>query len=217
MTSTTFESLALCYCSPCQNGGLLSYNLDLTTQPTKSNPKPSCICACKSGFDGIYCENNIVTAGTAAPDKWMATRTGRSYNEAGKRVADWGASAQNIEDAEANLQCCELRPNFGAKTIRGIRKVHGECNRDAAGVVHDGGMTWIQAYNACKDGGLRLCTDAEVFSEIGGDAGCNFDNVRLWTSTPWSEVPEAARKGATATGDVGCPSGYTSSRSPECA
>ena len=143
---------------------------------------------------------------TAAPNKWMATRTGRSYNLKGKRFAEWGAVAQNAENAGANLQCCSL----DGKTAK--RKVHGEggpaCNRDAAGTQHDGGMTWITAYNACKDGGMRLCTDAEVFSEVGGYSGCGFDDKRVWTSTPWSEVLPAARKGAATTGGLGCPSGY---------
>ena len=131
---------------------------------------------------------------TAAPNKWMATRTGRSYNLKGKRFAEWGAVAQNAENPHANLQCCSL----DGKTAK--RMVHGEggpaCNRDAAGTQHDGGMTWITAYNACKDGGMRLCTDAEVFSEVGGYTGCGFDDKRLWTSTPWSEVQDEAKKGA---------------------
>jgi len=143
----------------------------------------------------------------------MATRTGRSYLENGKRFADWGAAAQNVDNAGANLQCCSL----DGTTAK--REVHGSggkaCNSDAAGVQHEGGMTWIQAYHACNDGGLRLCTDEEVFSEVGGYKGCNFDHKRLWTSTPWSEVPEAARKGATTAvareAAVGCPHGYTQS------
>jgi len=73
------------------------------------------------------------------------------------------------------------------------RKPFEGCNKDKSGHVWDGGMTWITANSICKDAGQRLCTDAEVLSEIGGYTGCNFDNKNVWTSTKWDEVPEADR------------------------
>jgi hypothetical protein len=74
----------------------------------------------------------------------------------------------------------------------------------------DGGMTWNTANSICKDAGQRLCTDAEGLSETGGYTGCGFDNKNVWTSTPWDEVPEAARAPDNYKKN-GCPDGYTQS------
>jgi len=140
----------------------------------------------------------------AAPSRWMSARTGRSYNEDGTRFQKWGAKAHNAENLVANLQCCS---QDGSKADR---KPFNGCNKDKSGHVWDGGMTWLTANGICKDAGQRLCTDAEVFSEIGGYTGCNFDNQYVWTSTPWAEVPEAARAGENYKTN-GCPDGYTQS------
>ena len=141
----------------------------------------------------------------AAPNKWMSARTGRSYNKDGKRFQNWGAKSHNAENLVANLQCCS---QDGSKANR---KPFGNCNKDKTGHVWDGGMTWATANSICKDADQRLCTDAEVFSEIGGYTGCNFDNKYVWTSTPFNDVPLAARNGAPQVGGLGCPDGYTQS------
>jgi len=121
------------------------------------------------------------------PSKWMSARTGRSHNKDGTPFRQKGARAHNAFKLVANLQCCS---NDGSKANR---KPAGGCNKDKSGHVWDGGMTWITANSICKDAGQRLCTDAEVLSEIGGYTGCGFDNKNVWTSTPWDQVPDADR------------------------
>lgn len=132
----------------------------------------------------------VMLEGTAPPSKWMSARYGRSYWNNGDARGDggFGAAAHNAYKPVANLQCCS---KDGSEADR---KPFGNCNVDASGKTWDGGMPWSNANDICEAAGQRLCTDTEVLSGIGEYTGCNFDHHYVWTSTPWDQVPEDARK-----------------------
>jgi hypothetical protein len=44
--------------------------------------------------------------------------------------------------------------------------------------------TFDEAEEACADAGLRLCTQPELESDMCCSTGCEYDNLRMWSSTP---------------------------------
>ena len=76
------------------------------------------------------------------------------------------------------VQCCSV------DGVTGSRLAPDNCTQ---------GVDYATALAICEAASMRLCTDAEVLSEIGGYTGCGFDNKNVWTSTPWDQVPQADR------------------------
>jgi len=75
----------------------------------------------------------------------------------------------NSTNDDIGVQCCAMDGSFAARP----------------GCVQ--GVNFDDAESHCASNGMRLCTDLELFSDIGKLTGCGFSDHHVWTSTSCSQ------------------------------
>ena len=105
--------------------------------------------------DGELNENGGIKANECLPNE---SKTGSITNDYGNKIG---------------VQCCDQSGVGRRDSVDGL-----DC------VGQQNGATYDEAWTACNDVGMRLCTVQEVEAKVGQGHGCFFDAYHVWTSDP---------------------------------